>query len=98
MTDDEIELAGNGNHEMRSWVAVAGVMGGAPADVLAYEPIYAVDHGHGRGTVGHRTGYCQKRRERLRRGSDVSRDRGRLNRNTRRRGDHPHVHPRHTHP
>jgi hypothetical protein len=39
MKDDEIELAGNGNHEMRTWVAVAGVMGGAPADVLAYEPI-----------------------------------------------------------
>ncbi len=39
MKDDEIELAGNGNHEMRTWVAVAGVMGGAPADVLAYEAI-----------------------------------------------------------
>jgi len=24
---------------MRTWVAVAGVMGGAPADVLAYEAI-----------------------------------------------------------
>ena len=39
MKDDEIELAGNGNHEMRTWVAVAGVMGGAAADVLAYEPV-----------------------------------------------------------
>ena len=39
MKDDEIELAGNGNHEMRTWVAVAGVMNGAPSRTLAYEPI-----------------------------------------------------------
>jgi hypothetical protein len=39
MKDDEIQLAGNGNHELRTWVAVAGAMGGAPAKVLAYEPI-----------------------------------------------------------
>jgi aromatic ring-opening dioxygenase LigB subunit len=39
MKDDEIELAGNGNHEIRTWVAVAGAMGGAPGKKLAYEPI-----------------------------------------------------------
>jgi aromatic ring-opening dioxygenase LigB subunit len=39
MPDEEIELAGNGNHELRTWVAVAGVMGGAPSRTLAYEPI-----------------------------------------------------------
>jgi hypothetical protein len=39
MPDDEIELAGNGNHEMRTWVAVAGVMGGAPTRSSVYEPI-----------------------------------------------------------
>src|SRR4051812_7064055 len=30
MKDDEIEPAGNGNHEMRTWGAVAGGVGGAP--------------------------------------------------------------------
>ena len=39
MQDAEIELAGNGNHEIRTWVAVAGAMGGAPGRKLAYEPI-----------------------------------------------------------
>lgn len=40
MPDSEIELAGNGNHEMRSWVAVAGAVGSARARKLAYEPIH----------------------------------------------------------
>jgi hypothetical protein len=40
MPDSEIELAGNGNHEMRSWLSVAGAMAPAPAQKLAYEPIY----------------------------------------------------------
>ena len=40
MPDEEIELAGNGNHEMRSWLAVAGAMAPTPARKLAYEPIY----------------------------------------------------------
>ena len=31
MPDEEIELAGNGNHEMRSWLAVAGAMAPTPA-------------------------------------------------------------------
>lgn len=39
MTDDEISLAGNGAHEIRSWVAVAAAMAPNPATVLAYEPI-----------------------------------------------------------
>lgn len=39
MPDEEIELAGNGNHEIRTWVTVAGVMAPAPARTLAYEPI-----------------------------------------------------------
>jgi Catalytic LigB subunit of aromatic ring-opening dioxygenase len=40
MTDDEIELAGNGNHEMRSWLAVAGAMAPTNATTLAYEPVH----------------------------------------------------------
>jgi hypothetical protein len=40
MPDDEIELAGNGNHEMRSWLAVAGAVAPARARTLAYEPIH----------------------------------------------------------
>jgi Catalytic LigB subunit of aromatic ring-opening dioxygenase len=46
MPDDEIVLAGNGAHEIRSWVAVAAAASvgrpagaSAPATVLAYEPI-----------------------------------------------------------
>jgi hypothetical protein len=40
MPDSEIELAGNGNHEMRSWLAVAGAVAPATARKLAYEPVY----------------------------------------------------------
>lgn len=39
MTDDEIALAGNGAHEIRSWLAVAAAAAPTPATVLAYEPI-----------------------------------------------------------
>jgi hypothetical protein len=39
MPDSEIELAGNGNHEMRSWLAIAGAMAPVNATKLAYEPI-----------------------------------------------------------
>ena len=39
MADDEIALAGNGAHEIRSWVAVAAAAAPIPATVLAYEPI-----------------------------------------------------------
>jgi hypothetical protein len=40
MPDDEIELAGNGNHELRTWMTVAGAMAPTPATTLAYEPVY----------------------------------------------------------
>ncbi len=40
MPDSEIEIAGNGTHEIRSWVAIAGAMQPARAKKLAYEPIY----------------------------------------------------------
>ena len=40
LPDNEIELAGNGAHEIRSWVAVAGAAAPAPGRTLAYEPIY----------------------------------------------------------
>ena len=44
MTDDEIVIAGNGAHEIRSWLTVAAAAAAAapaPATVLAYEPIAA---------------------------------------------------------
>lgn len=34
----EIDAAGNGAHEVRTWIAAAGAIG-APFDVLAYEPV-----------------------------------------------------------
>jgi hypothetical protein len=40
LPDEEIELAGNGSHEIRSWVAVAGTVAPGRARTLAYEPIY----------------------------------------------------------
>ena len=40
MPDAELELAGNGAHEIRSWLAVAGAVAPTPARTLAYEPIY----------------------------------------------------------
>lgn len=39
MPDDELEQAGNGAHEIRSWLTAAGVAAPATANVLAYEPI-----------------------------------------------------------
>lgn len=39
MADDELALAGNGAHEIRSWLAVAAAVAPARARVLAYEPI-----------------------------------------------------------
>jgi hypothetical protein len=39
MPDSELELAGNGSHEIRSWLAVAGAMAPVTATTLAYEPI-----------------------------------------------------------
>lgn len=39
-TDAEIDAAGNGAHEIRPWVVVAGAAG-VPFDTLAYEPVPA---------------------------------------------------------
>jgi aromatic ring-opening dioxygenase catalytic subunit (LigB family) len=39
LSDEQIEVGGNGAHEIRSWLTVAGAMGERPAHVLAYEPI-----------------------------------------------------------
>lgn len=39
LSDSEIDLAGNGAHEIRSWVAVAAAASPTHASVLAYEPI-----------------------------------------------------------
>jgi len=39
MPDSEVELAGNGTHEIRSWLAVAGAMAPLNATKLAYEPV-----------------------------------------------------------
>jgi hypothetical protein len=40
MPDDELELAGNGAHEIRSWLAIAGAVTPSRAQTLSYEPIY----------------------------------------------------------
>lgn len=40
MDDDEIVIAGNGAHEIRSWLTVAGATAPAAARILAYEPIH----------------------------------------------------------
>jgi hypothetical protein len=40
LPDSELELAGNGAHEIRSWLAVAGALAPARGQTLAYEPIY----------------------------------------------------------
>ncbi|HEX8930316.1 MAG TPA: hypothetical protein VGA45_15480 [Actinomycetota bacterium] len=39
LPDDELELAGNGAHEIRSWLTIAGLAAPSTAKVLAYEPI-----------------------------------------------------------
>jgi hypothetical protein len=41
LTDGQVEEAGNGAHEIRSWLTVAGAVPGRPARVLAYEPVTA---------------------------------------------------------
>jgi hypothetical protein len=40
LPDDEIGLAGNGTHEIRSWLGVAGAMGAGRARKLAYEAVH----------------------------------------------------------
>src|SRR5262249_10981292 len=39
LSDADLERAGNGTHEIRSWLTVAGAVPGRCARVLAYEPI-----------------------------------------------------------
>ena len=40
MTFDSIEAGGgHGGHEVLNWIAVMGAMKGAPAEILAYEPV-----------------------------------------------------------
>jgi hypothetical protein len=52
LTDDEVERAGNGAHEIRAWLAVAGAVPGRAARVLAYEPVAAWVTGMGFATYG----------------------------------------------
>jgi hypothetical protein len=40
LPDKEIELAGNGAHEIRSWLVIAGAVAPARGQTLAYEAIY----------------------------------------------------------
>jgi aromatic ring-opening dioxygenase catalytic subunit (LigB family) len=47
LSEAEVEAAGNGAHELRSWLTVAGAMGDRPAQILAYEPIPAWATGMG---------------------------------------------------
>jgi len=44
---DQVEAGGNGAHELRSWLTVAGAMEGHAAQVLAYEPVAAFVTGMG---------------------------------------------------
>src|SRR5713101_2194188 len=37
ITDAEMEAAGNGTHEIRNWVAIAGAVAGAKGEVIMYE-------------------------------------------------------------
>lgn len=39
LTEEQIDAAGNGAHEIRSWLVAAGAAEGAQFDVLAYEPV-----------------------------------------------------------
>jgi hypothetical protein len=47
LSETEVEAAGNGAHEIRSWLTVAGALGPRPAEILAYEPIQAWSTGMG---------------------------------------------------
>ena len=48
LPDEELELAGNGAHEIRSWLAVAGAVAPARGQTLSLRADLPVDHGHGR--------------------------------------------------
>jgi hypothetical protein len=41
LSESDVEAAGNGAHEIRSWLTLAGAMEDSPARILAYEPIHA---------------------------------------------------------
>lgn len=45
ITDAEMEAVGNGTHEIRNWVAVAGAVEGAKGEVVMYEKTMAVGFG-----------------------------------------------------
>jgi hypothetical protein len=47
LTDADVGRAGNGTHEIRSWLTAAGAVDGRPARLLAYEPIPAWATGMG---------------------------------------------------
>ena len=48
MPDEEIELAGNGAHEIRSWIAAAGTVRAGPRPHHGLRADLPVDHRHGR--------------------------------------------------
>ena len=41
----DLDAIGNGTHEIRNWVAVAGAVEGAKGDVVMYEQAMAVGFG-----------------------------------------------------
>jgi hypothetical protein len=45
IADAEMEALGNGTHEVRNWVAVAGVVAGAKGEVVMYETTMGVGFG-----------------------------------------------------
>jgi hypothetical protein len=45
ITDAEMDASGNGTHEIRNWVAVAGAVEGTQGEVVMYEPMMAVGFG-----------------------------------------------------
>jgi aromatic ring-opening dioxygenase catalytic subunit (LigB family) len=44
-SDTELEAIGNGTHEIRNWIAVAGAVEGAKGQVVMYEQAMAVGFG-----------------------------------------------------
>ncbi|MGH7961338.1 MAG: extradiol dioxygenase, partial [Candidatus Binatia bacterium] len=45
ITDAQIDPIGNGTHEIRNWVAVAGAVAGTKGEVVMYEPMMGVGFG-----------------------------------------------------
>jgi aromatic ring-opening dioxygenase catalytic subunit (LigB family) len=45
ITDVEMEAIGNGTHEIRNWIAVAGAVEGAKGEVVMYEEAMVVGFG-----------------------------------------------------